>query len=145
MTTAAQLAKATLRRLAAAQLEPTPENYARAWTQEGGSAAAPAATPSVTAQQWAALIGRVVRGVERGGRHWTAARKKDGLQRVLDSSRSDPQRLHDRLRQLATSWDSDSDDAGAQTPAGELAGSSGASVREPLRSFRTSRGWFPSE
>ena len=121
MTTAAQLAKATLRRLAGAQLEPTPENYARAWAQEGGSATAPAATPSVSAQQWAALIERVVRGVERGGRHWTAARKKDGLQRVLDSSRSDPQRLHDRLRQLATSWDTDSDDAGAQTQAGELA------------------------
>lgn len=121
MTTAAQLAKATLRRLAGAQLEPTPENYARAWAQEGGSAAAATTAPSVSAQQWAALIERVVRGVERGGRHWTAARKKDGLQRVLDSSRSDPQRLHDRLRQLATSWDTDSDDAGAQTLAGELA------------------------
>jgi len=32
----AQLAKAALRRLAHDKLEPTPENYARAWRQEAG-------------------------------------------------------------------------------------------------------------
>ena len=34
----AQLAKAALRRLALAKLEPTPENYARAYWAEGGHA-----------------------------------------------------------------------------------------------------------
>jgi diguanylate cyclase len=121
MSTAAELAKATLRRLAVGQFEPTPANYARAWAQETG-ATAPAADASVTisAAQWAALIERRVRGIERGGRHWTAARKKDGVQRVLDSSRSDPQRLHDRLRQLTGSWDSDSADAAVDTLPGDL-------------------------
>ena len=42
-----------------------------------------------------------MRGVERGGRQWTAARSKDSLQRVLDGSRSDAKRLQQRLTQLA--------------------------------------------
>src|SRR3954447_10362378 len=33
---AAETAKAALRRLALSKLEPTPENYARAWAEEGG-------------------------------------------------------------------------------------------------------------
>ena len=141
MSTAAQLAKAALRRLAVAQQEPTPENYARAWAQEASSAAAPAlaaagsiantsantsASANVTAAQWAALIERLVRGVERGSRQWTAARRKDGLQRVLDNSRSDLQRLHDRLRQLTSSWDGEGEDAGVETIADELSAELGA-------------------
>ena len=39
----AQLAKAALRRLALDRLEPTPENYARAWRQESGAPPAAAA------------------------------------------------------------------------------------------------------
>ena len=139
MSTAAQLAKAALRRLAVAQQEPTPENYARAWAQEASSAAAPAlaaagsiantsanTSANVTAAQWAALIERLVRGVERGSRQWTAARRKDGLQRVLDNSRSDLQRLHDRLRQLTSSWDGEGEDAGVETIADELSAELGA-------------------
>lgn len=151
--TPAQIAKAALRRLAVAQLEPTPENYAQAWAEEGG----PAATASLPtrarpvlerlaqragedaaqrgelqqavlqgqweqalrlldrsadgsagqAQAWAQLIERLSRGLERGGRQWTLARKKESLQRVLDSSRSDVQRLQHRLSQLVGSWDTE--------------------------------------
>jgi diguanylate cyclase len=119
MSTAAQLAKATLRRLAASQLEPTPENYARAWAQEGGATAA-GPGPAVTAAQWAALIERLLRGVERGSRQWTAARKKDSLQRMLDSNRADAQRLHDRLAQLVGRWDNDSDGEKVETASGDL-------------------------
>lgn len=99
----AQLAKAALRRLALDKLEPTPENYARAWRQEAGEPPAPAADgPAI-----AALIERIVRGIERGSKGWTAARKKESLQRVLDGSRSDARRLQQRLGQLVASWDSD--------------------------------------
>jgi diguanylate cyclase len=99
----AQLAKAALRRLTLDKLEPTPENYARAWRQEAGEAPAPVADgPAV-----AALIERIVRGIERGSKGWTAARKKDSLQRVLDGSRSDVRRLQQRLSQLVASWDSE--------------------------------------
>ena len=99
----AQLAKAALRRLALDKLDPTPENYARAWRQEVGEAAVPVADgPAI-----AALIERIVRGIERGSKGWTAARKKDSLQRVLVGSRSDARRLQQRLGQLVASWDND--------------------------------------
>ena len=56
---------------------------------------------------WAQLIGRLMRALERGGRQWTAARRKESLQRVLDSSRSDAQRLQQRLQSLLGAWESD--------------------------------------
>ncbi|MDH5539551.1 MAG: GGDEF domain-containing protein [Rhizobacter sp.] len=59
----------------------------------------------------AALIDRLVRGVERGGRQWTSARKKENLQRVLDANRGDPARLQLRLGQMLTRWDADAPDA----------------------------------
>jgi diguanylate cyclase len=137
--TPAQLAKAALKRLVQARLEPTPENYARAYQQESG-AALPAAVPAErsaqpTGEQLAELIGRIVQGVERRSRQWTPGRKKDGLQRVLDSSRGDANRLHQRLRQLVTSWDTDTPDAdgGVETAPAPLAESTRpAPLDEPL-------------
>lgn len=152
VVTPAQLAKAALRRLAVAKLEPTPENYAKAWAEESGAATAgsgpkarrvfeqvaarlvedPAqrgglvthlleghwdealrqlagagAAAAEQSKSWAGLIDRLARGLERGGRQWTTARKKDSLQRVLGSSGSDQQRLQHRLRQLVSSWETD--------------------------------------
>lgn len=108
----AQLAKAALRRLALDKLEPTPENYARAWRQEAGEP--PAAVAAIDdGPAIAGLIERIVRGIERGSRGWTTARKKDSLQRVLAGSRSDARRLQQRLGQLVASWDSDAGDAEA--------------------------------
>jgi len=164
-SSAAETAKAALRRLALSKQEPTPENYARAWAEEGGAppaappapaaaAAAPAAASSKAkgvyeriaarlfedgtqreefahalqradweaargfveraAESQAALsqglaltIEKLARGLERGGRQWTAARKKDSLQRVLEANRSDIARLHQRMKQLVASWDGD--------------------------------------
>jgi len=115
-TEATQLAKAALRRLALDKLEPTPENYARAYRLEAGE-------PAADASALAALIERIVRGLERGSRAWTAARKKDSLQRVLAGSRSDAKLLQQRLSQLVASWDQDvSDTLAAELgadPAGE--------------------------
>jgi len=108
--TPAQIAKAALRRLAMQQLEPTPEQFAKAYAQEsGGLAPTPAAAPpSESGRAWAALIERLSKGLERGGRHWTGARKKQSLQRVLDGSRADVGKLQQRLGQLMTAWDDDS-------------------------------------
>jgi diguanylate cyclase len=47
------------------------------------------------------------RAAARGSKQWTAARKKDSLQRVLDGSRSDMQRLQQRLGALVGAWESD--------------------------------------
>ncbi|CAN5455907.1 hypothetical protein BH11PSE9_BH11PSE9_10400 [soil metagenome] len=105
----AQLAKGALRRLAAEKLEPTPENYTRAYRQEAGE---PPEPPANDGAALATLIERIVRGVERSNRQWTAARKKESLQRVLGGSRSDARRLQQRISQLVASWETDSADAG---------------------------------
>ena len=109
---AADLAKAALRRLAMEHLEPTPDNYARAYASEAGQAAPPPpgtdAAPTVPLADW---IERVVRGLERGGRQWTAARKKDSLQRVLSGSRADVVKLQQRLGQLLAGWERDTPDS----------------------------------
>jgi diguanylate cyclase len=106
----AQLAKAALRRLLLDKLEPTPENYARAYAIESGEG-----PPEPEGVALANLIDKLVRGIERGGRHWTTARRKKSLQHVLAGSRSDAKRLQQRLAQLAINWDSDTPDIGVET------------------------------
>ena len=99
-----------------------------------------ASQAGASGQAWAALIERIVRGVERGGRQWTSARKKDSLQRVLDGSRGDVSRLQQRLRQLMASWDSDtvpdelampSDDPLADEAAADRAGAPDLPMADP--------------
>ena len=117
---AAALAKAALRRLAQNQLEPTPENYARAYAEESGVPAMPSTDNRHAGATWAQLVERLARNLQRGGRQWTAARRRDSLQRVLDGSRSDADRLQQRLQSLMVAWESDqaSDPAatGAEDP-----------------------------
>lgn len=164
----AGLAKAALRRLVLDKLEPTPENYARAYQQEAGGGGGPPALPvgaltlidnlvaralagspssllptlkeAVSQGQWeqadrfiaeqvplvdnaaqatamAELIERIVRGVQHSGRQWTAARKKDSLQRVLSSTRSDLKRLQQRLGQLVSSWETNTLDEAIEADA----------------------------
>ncbi len=125
------LAKGALRRLAQAQLEPTPENYARAYADESGRplAAPPAAAPptpplgpdaKAQGAAWSGLVERLARNLERGGRQWTAGRRKESLRRVLDGSRSDAQRLLQRLQSLMTAWEgdqpSDTSETGIEDP-----------------------------
>ncbi len=69
------------------------------------------------AQAWAQLVERLARALERGSRQWTPGRKKESLQRVLDSSRSDLARLQQRLRQLVGAWESDTDDVPVEVDA----------------------------
>lgn len=97
----AQLAKAALRRLALEKLEPTPDNYTRAYQLEQGK---PLASGG---DSLAGLIEGIVRGIERGGKQWTLARKKESLQRVLSGSRGDANRLQQRLSQLIGNWEAD--------------------------------------
>jgi diguanylate cyclase len=131
------LAKGALRRLAQAQLEPTPEHYARAYAEEAGGPLPPAPPDAkVQGQGWVQLVERVAKQLPRGGRQWTFARRRDSLQRVLDGSRSDPARLQQRLGSLMTAWETDQaadpaatglEDVGLPAPAAEVAaGDSGA-------------------
>lgn len=111
-----------MRRLASERLEPTPENYLKAYHAEAGTpepvhpaaaGTAPTAGPSSDGQAWADLISRVLRGVERSSRLWTTARKKDSVKRVLEGSASNPERLQKRLRQLMASWDGETPESTA--------------------------------
>lgn len=124
----AQLCKAALRRLTLDRLEPTPENYARAYRAERGT---PEPAEAGGGEAWAQLIERTVRGLERGHRQWTSARKKESLQRVLAGSRSDAGRLQQRLGQLVASWDAEPGEDLAVTAPAPLEAACGASVAVP--------------
>jgi diguanylate cyclase len=113
----ARIAKATLLRLAQSRLEPTPENYAKAWVESGGAAGRGG---EADGQAWTVLVDQLVRGLERRDRAWTSARKKESVQRVLDGSRNHPQRLRERLSQLVASWQHDEADAPVETQPAEL-------------------------
>ena len=134
---AAQIARAALRRLAVEKREPTPGNFAQAYEREGGTAPpkvtrpAPLAEADDTGAQLADLIERLVRGVERGSKGWTSARKKDGVQRVLDGSRSDAQRLTQRLNQLVTSWETSPSSQAAELESAANGADSQGNVRPP--------------
>lgn len=70
--------------------------------------AAASGTATANGDSLASLIEGLVRGIERGGKQWTLARKKDSLQRVLSGSRGDAAKLQQRLRQLIGNWETDS-------------------------------------
>ncbi|KPF49479.1 diguanylate cyclase [beta proteobacterium AAP51] len=145
-TPAATLAKGALRRLAQAQLEPTPENYARAYAEEAGQPP-PAAIEDgraelraelrSTGQAWAALVERLARNLERGGRQWSAARRKESLKRVFDGSRSDAQRLQQRLQSLMSAWETDQPSDPAQT------GAEDPPLETPQRAELPAEAWRP--
>ena len=151
---AAVLAKGALRRLLEARMEPTPENYARAYAEEGGQPAGPGAdgnaTVLATSTAWAQLVDRLARNLQRGGRQWTAARRRDSLQRVLDGSRSDANRMQQRLQSLMTAWEADStvdptvaDADGAAAPLDALAPASLVAIAEGDAGVTTNDQWPP--
>jgi len=157
---AATLAKGALRRLALQQLQPTPQNYARAYAEEAtanGSVRGPNAADGVAAgavnpvailaetsaadgparptggtdtgalqaqgAAWAGLLERMAKNLERGGRQWTAARRRQSLQHVLSGSRSDAFKLQQRLGALMSAWETDvlADDDLGSTELAEVA------------------------
>ncbi len=149
----ATVAKGALRRLAQAQQEPTPENYARAYAEECGQPLPPAAAVEIKAQaaSWGAVLERLARHLERGGKQWTAARRKEGLKRLFDGSRSDPQRLLQRLQSLLSAWEKDQPTdrahSGFDDPPVEAAASVAAGAWPPLVSTLqgTVRAALPAE
>jgi diguanylate cyclase len=124
---AAAIAKGALRRLAHAKQEPTPENYARAYAEEAGLAPADDAPAPARGELWASLVERLAKNLDRGGKQWTSARRKDSLKRVFDGSRSDAERLLQRLQGLMTAWETDHPDDPSQQ-AGEALAAPGAAA-----------------
>ncbi len=139
--TPAQLAKSALRRLATERLEPTPNNYQRAYAAEcealgvpvpAASTRAPQAAKPDTGPLWSELIQRITRGLERPHKQWTTARKKESLQRVLDGSKQSAERLLQRLQQLSLSWEQDKGDAPALEADAARLEATQAATPEPL-------------
>ena len=136
----ATLARGALRRLAQSHLEPTPENYARAYAEEAGLDAPPA-DARAQAMAWVALVEQLFVGLGHGGRLWTSERRKESLRRVLDSSRNDAPRLLHRLKMLMAAWEKDEpsdpvhtgiDDPAAEPVPPVQAAAAGASAWLPL-------------
>jgi diguanylate cyclase len=67
------------------------------WEEAGRVGERLADGAAAQAQAWAQTIDKLSRALERGSRQWTAARKKESLQRVLESSGGDLQRLQQPL------------------------------------------------
>ena len=158
---AASLAKGALRRLAQSQQEPTPANYARAFAEEAGqpppmsAAAAPEALAEardeareeareaareearVYGQAWATLAERLARNLERGGKQWSGARRKESLKRVFDGSRSDALRLQQRMQSLMTAWETDEPADPAKT------GAEDPPLEALARADRPAEAWRP--
>ncbi|MFG6448150.1 diguanylate cyclase domain-containing protein [Roseateles sp. BYS180W] len=81
--------------------------------------ALPRQSPQALGEALATTLQRLTRELERGGRQWTLARKKDALQRVLDTQRSDAHRLTARLQQLVQSWSRDASDNAPEVDAAD--------------------------
>ncbi len=92
---------------------------------------------------WAELMGRLVRGLETSHRQWTVAKKKDSLQRVLQSSKQNNIKLHERLQQLTQSWDSQAtDDVGIETAdTGITSSTAPAVVHKPVDEAAVHSDW----
>ncbi|MDP1533193.1 MAG: diguanylate cyclase, partial [Rubrivivax sp.] len=106
------------------------------WEQAAQGIDRTAAAATSQAQAWAGLIERLTRGLARGGRQWTMARKKESLQRVLDGSRSDLAKLQQRLQPLVSAWEADAPLAGES----DMLGGDAADA-DPAAS--ASAGWPP--
>jgi diguanylate cyclase len=101
---AAQLARAALRHLAQRRLPPTPDQYAMAWRAVGGAGAC--RERDDLGAVLGPLIAHLLRQLDLPHRHWTAARKKEALGRLLAAHGSEPALLVERLNRLIDSWQS---------------------------------------
>ena len=107
-TTPSEIARETLKTLAARKLPPTPDNYARVYQEIGGATKGPAQTspdekPKL-APEWPKLIRNLLKQLDTPHKGITVTRKKDGLETVLGKFSSDPDVLFEKLQGLLHSW-----------------------------------------
>lgn len=118
-TTPSEIARETLKALAARKLPPTPDNYAQAYQEISGITPTPnsAATvnekipaeekaQTVPALSWSSMIRDLLRQLDIPHKGITITRKKEGIETVLSRFTSDPAILHEKLQSLVKSWSS---------------------------------------
>lgn len=96
------LVRATIRHLAERRLPASPDHYLKAWLAVGGRA--PAGMDVADAADLAQALRTVLDAFEQRHRDWTRARKRQSLDRVLDTARGDPRLLIERLDRLTRGW-----------------------------------------
>ena len=121
LTSPSEIARETLKMLAARKLAPTPDNYAQAYQEISGvtQAATGAATVQPNAQSvavespgaspeitWSSMIRDLLRQLDMPHKGITTTRKKEGIETVLSRFSSDPALLHEKLQSLVRSWGS---------------------------------------
>ena len=65
---------------------------------------------------WSQRLDALVRGLDRGGRHWTLARRKESFKRLHQRSGGDDLKLATRLDQLLVTWEADQPDTAGADP-----------------------------
>lgn len=118
-TNPTDIARETLKTLAARRIAPNPENYQAIYNEIAGISA-PAHSPKVeqtslksgagSEPNWADLIRELIRQWDLKQSGMTASRKKEGLGRVLSNFSKEPAVLFTKLQALVGSWG----DKGAQ-------------------------------
>jgi diguanylate cyclase len=117
LSSPSEIARETLKALAARKLAPTPDNYAQAYQEISGTVPAPAgAAPIELAPQrlavqsqdvsWSSMIRDLLRQLDIPHKGITTTRKKEGVETVLNRFSSDSSVLHEKLHSLVRSWSS---------------------------------------
>ncbi|MBI4938537.1 MAG: GGDEF domain-containing protein [Nitrosomonadales bacterium] len=115
LTNPSDIARETLKTLAARKIIPTPDNYARVYQEIGGAGsgapgvAAPQAQPGgqeKPAPVWSRLIRDLLKQLETPHKGITLTRKRDGLETVLNKFAANPDALFEKLQALVHSWSS---------------------------------------
>jgi diguanylate cyclase len=121
-TTPSEIARETLKTLAARKLAATPDNYTRVYQEIGGvtsgstEAALSANDQPKLALAWPKLIRELLKKMDTPHKGITVTRKKDGVETVLNKFSSDSDALFEKLQGLLNSWS----DAPTASNMGEL-------------------------
>jgi len=105
-----EIARETLKALAARKLAPTPDNYAQAYQEISGIAPPADKTkpePEISREiSWSGIIRDLLRQLDIPHKGITLTRKKEGVETVLNRFNSDSAILHEKLQSLVRSWSS---------------------------------------
>ena len=106
--TPSEIARETLKTLAARKLAATPDNYARVYHEIGGTGSTEAALSAndqpKPAPAWPKLIRDLLKQMDTPHKGITVSRKKDGLETVLNKFSSNSDALFEKLQGLLHSW-----------------------------------------
>lgn len=104
--TPSELARETLKTLAARKLVPTPDNYTHVYQEISGStnAVPPADAQTKPVPTWPKLIHDLLKQLDTPHKGITVSRKKEGVETVLNRFSSNSDTLFEKLQGLMHSW-----------------------------------------